>query len=155
LSQLNNIGQAEEQRLDGVDHHALCADRIDGVAQAHEEPLEVVGPGFLDIVGTDMDMIDGQPARSHQRVDVVAKRGAVCRQILGLPSKLRNTPGSSKTVAPLTRKFNAKRVLPDPGPPQTSEGRPVGRPPMVIASKPTTPVGDFLSVSISYLTLPV
>ena len=35
-------------------------------------------------------------------------------------------------------------VLPEPGPPETRVGRPVGRPPLVISSKPGIPVGDFL-----------
>ena len=32
-------------------------------------------------------------------------------------------------------------VLPEPGPPQTSVGRPAGRPPWVISSRPAMPVG--------------
>src|SRR3712207_2273871 len=35
----------------------------------------------------------------------------------------------------------AKSVLPQPAPPQTSVGRPFGRPPWVISSKPPIPVG--------------
>src|SRR5262245_48367156 len=53
-----------------------------------------------------------------------------------------NTPGSPNFTAPWTRKLMAKRVLPQPAPPQMSVGRPVGRPPAVIWSKPSIPVGD-------------
>jgi len=39
-----------------------------------------------------------------------------------------------------------KRVLPQPGPPQTRVGRPFGRPPQVISSSPWMPVGHLGSV---------
>jgi hypothetical protein len=39
----------------------------------------------------------------------------------------------------------ANMVLPQPGPPQTMVGRPAGRPPPVISSKPAIPVGAFFS----------
>ena len=58
-------------------------------------------------------------------------------------SKLMNTPGSPKRVAPLTRNCMANSVLPHPGPPHTRVGRPAGRPPPVISSKPRIPVGAF------------
>ncbi len=41
-------------------------------------------------------------------------------------------------------------VLPDPGPPATSVGRPAGKPPKVISSSPGMPVGAF---AISFLPL--
>ena len=37
----------------------------------------------------------------------------------------------------------AKRVFPHPGPPLTSAGRPLGRPPSVISSRPLMPEGIF------------
>jgi len=37
----------------------------------------------------------------------------------------------------------AKSVFPHPGPPLTSDGRPFGRPPLVISSKPLIPEGIF------------
>src|SRR4051812_38911613 len=52
-----------------------------------------------------------------------------------------NTPGSLNRVTPFTRKVTANSVLPQPAAPHTSDGRPVGRPPKVIASKPVMPVG--------------
>jgi hypothetical protein len=58
-------------------------------------------------------------------------------------SNVMSTPGSSKWRAPFTRKVSASKVLPDPGPPQTSVGRPVGRPPRVISSRPRIPVRVF------------
>src|SRR5689334_4078579 len=55
------------------------------------------------------------------------------------------TPGSSNSVAPRTRNSMPKRVLPQPALPQISVGRPRGRPPPVISSKPVIPVGAFSS----------
>ena len=56
------------------------------------------------------------------------------------------TPGSPYSVAPRTRNSIASNVLPQPAPPQTSVGRPVGNPPPVISSSPRMPVGDFRKV---------
>ena len=54
-----------------------------------------------------------------------------------------STPGSSNWRAPFTRKVSASSVLPDPGPPQTSVGRPFGSPPLVTSSRAGIPVGAF------------
>ena len=43
------VGEAAEERLDGVEHDALGADRVDGVAQADEQAFEVVLAGLLDL----------------------------------------------------------------------------------------------------------
>ncbi len=54
--------QAAEERLDGVEHHALGADRVDGVAQADEQPFEVVLAGLLDLAALDVHVVDDQLA---------------------------------------------------------------------------------------------
>src|SRR6188768_4124871 len=54
-----------------------------------------------------------------------------------------STPGSANCCAPFTRKLTPNNVLPDPGPPDTSVGRPCGRPPLVMSSSPEIPVGAF------------
>src|ERR1051326_4464008 len=46
-------------------------------------------------------------------------------------------------VAPRNRNSMAKSVLPAPALPQMSVGRPAGRPPPVISSKPGMPVSSF------------
>ena len=53
-----------------------------------------------------------------------------------------NTPGSLYRRAPLIKNSIPRIVLPLPGPPQTSVGRPRGSPPPVISSRPWIPVGD-------------
>ena len=55
-------------------------------------------------------------------------------------SKVTNTPLSPRS-APWTRNSRPNSVLPHPGPPHTSVGRPSGSPPPVISSKPSMPVG--------------
>src|SRR5580658_9809482 len=64
---------------------------------------------------------------------------------LPVSSKLTKTPGSSKRVAPFTRKIMLSSVLPQPGPPQISVGRPAGRPPSRMSSRPSIPVGALLN----------
>src|SRR3979490_1566288 len=59
-------------------------------------------------------------------------------------SNVIKTPGSLKCVAPLTRNSMASSVLPHPAFPHTSVGRPDGKPPRVISSRPLTPVRDLL-----------
>src|SRR5688500_14824104 len=58
-------------------------------------------------------------------------------------------PGSPNCVAPRTRNSIASSVLPQPGPPQISVGRPLGSPPPVISSRPAIPVGTFGSLRVS------
>ena len=60
-----------------------------------------------------------------------------------LSSKDMKTPGSPCSTAPRIRNSIAKSVFPHPGPPHTSVGRPRGRPPPVISSRPRTPEGAF------------
>ena len=56
------IRQAGKQRLDGIQHHAFGADGFDGVAQAQEQPFEIVFAGLLDLAAFDVDVIEGQLA---------------------------------------------------------------------------------------------
>src|SRR5260221_3728583 len=56
-------------------------------------------------------------------------------------SRPTTTPASPNCAAPRTRNSAASSVLPQPAPPQTSVGRPRGRPPPVISSRPWMPVG--------------
>ena len=66
-----------------------------------------------------------------------------CASSSPVSSKLMKAPGSPNCVAPRTRNSIASSVLPQPGPPHTSVGRPFGSPPPVISSRPSIPVGAF------------
>ena len=57
-AQQAGVRQAREQALDGVEHHALGADGVDGVAQADEQSLEVVLPRLLDLGALDVHEVD-------------------------------------------------------------------------------------------------
>ena len=54
------VGQAGEERLEGVEHDALGADAVNGVAQADEQALQVVFAGLLDLAALDADVVDGE-----------------------------------------------------------------------------------------------
>ena len=109
----------------------LAPDRVDGVAQADEQPFEVVLAGLLDLAALDVDVVDGElllraPAASRSKP---SERDVAGRAPRSVSSKAMNTPGSPNSVAPRTRNSMASSVLPQPAPPQTSVGRPAGRPP--------------------------
>jgi hypothetical protein len=76
------VGQAGEQRLDGVEHHALRADAVDRVAQADEQAFEVVLAGLLDLVALDVDVVDRDFLLRLQLVEVDAQRTQVLGQFL-------------------------------------------------------------------------
>ena len=135
------VGQAGEQGLDGVQHHPFGADGVDGVAQADEQALQIVLAGLFDLAALDIDEIQGEQLLFFQVRQVEAQGGDVLGQFLRVSSKDMKTPGSRNSVAPRTRNSMASRVLPQPAPPQTRVGRPLGRPPPVISSSPWMPVG--------------
>ena len=82
-AQDGGVGQAAEERLDGVEHDALGADRVDGVAQADEQAFEVVLAGLLDLAALDVDVIDQQLLLLGQVLQVEAEGADVLGQLLG------------------------------------------------------------------------
>ena len=68
-----------------------------------------------------------------------------CARSLARSSKHMKTPGSLCSWMPRTRNSRPISVLPLPEPPQISVGRPRGRPPPVMVSRPWIPVGHFAS----------
>ena len=77
------VGQAAEERLDGVEHDALGPERVDGVAQADEEAFEVVLAGLLDLAALDVDVVHQQLVLLGQLVQVEAEGADVLGQLLG------------------------------------------------------------------------
>src|ERR1700751_3989033 len=61
-------------------------------------------------------------------------------------SKDMKTQGSLYCTMPLIRNCIERSVFPQPAPPQINVGLPFGKPPSVISSKPSTPVGVFGNV---------
>ena len=67
------IRQPGEERLDGVEHHAFRPDRINGVPEPEEEPLEIVFAGLLDLAALDADVIEPDFFLRHELVQVEAE----------------------------------------------------------------------------------
>ena len=137
------VGKARKQRLYGVQHHALGADRVDGKTETDEKTLEVVFPRLLDFAPLDPDMVDGKLARGDQGFEIVAERADICGEIFGALLEAHEDPGLAESATPCTRNVRPNRVFPDPAAPQMRVGLPAGRPPKVIASNPAMPVGAF------------
>src|SRR5258706_10409028 len=63
-------------------------------------------------------------------------------------SQVINPRGSLTSVPPRPRNSTANIVFPQPGPPHTMVGRPLGNPPFVTSSNPAIPVRDLSSLVI-------
>jgi hypothetical protein len=57
-----------KRRFEGVQHHALRADRIDGEPQSDEQPSEVEVARFLDLAAHDRHVIDQDFLRFGKRL---------------------------------------------------------------------------------------
>lgn len=68
-------------------------------------------------------------------------------------SKHMETPGSPYSWMPRTRNSLPNSAFPLSEPPHTSVGRPRGRPPPVIVSRPATPLGHFASLGVGAATV--
>ena len=76
------VRKARKQRLDGVEHHALGADGVDGVAQADEQAFEVVFAGFFNLGAVDVHVVEAQHLAGLQVLQVEAQRSHVGGQLL-------------------------------------------------------------------------
>lgn len=75
------VGEAREERLQGVEDDAPRAHRVDGEREADEEPVEVELPRLLDLGPLDADVLDDDPALGREAVEVEAERARVDRQL--------------------------------------------------------------------------
>ena len=82
-SQDGGVAQAAEERLDGIEHDALGADGVDGMAEADEQAFEIVLTGLLDLGTLDVDVVQQQFVFSGQLVQVEAEGAHILRQFLG------------------------------------------------------------------------
>ena len=83
-AQDGGVGQPGEERLDGVEHHALGADAVDRVPQPDEQPFQVVLARLLDLAALDVDEVEHQFLLRDQRLEIMPERGEVRRQLLGV-----------------------------------------------------------------------
>ena len=100
------------KRFDGVEHHALGADLLDGVFEAHEQALEIVFAGFLDLAAIDVDVVDDELSSARPagrgRSRASARPARVLRRF---PRRSCSTPGSAYCCAPFTRKLMPEQRL--------------------------------------------
>ena len=75
------IGEARKQGFGCVEHHATRADRVDGMAEADEQALEVVLAGLLDLATLDPHVVDQQSLLGDQARYVVAERGDIGSEV--------------------------------------------------------------------------
>jgi len=71
-AQHGRVGQAREERFDGVEHDALGADAVDGMTESDEQAFEVEVAVLLDFAALDAHEIDREQAPGHQIVEVEA-----------------------------------------------------------------------------------
>jgi hypothetical protein len=77
------VGEAGEERLNGVQHDPLRADAVDRCAQPDEEAFEIILSGLVDLAPLHAHMVDRQLPGPEQPGDVEAQRGDVGAQLLG------------------------------------------------------------------------
>ena len=140
------VRQAGEQHLDGIQHHAFGADRIDGFAQPDEQAARDRirrSPRFRSVrcAPSPRQLL----ARQSVGADRYPSEATFVASSSAVSSKAMKTPGSLYSVAPCARNAMPSMVLPQPAAPHTKVGRPLGRPPPVISSRPEMPVGTFSS----------
>ena len=74
------VGQAGEQRLERVQHHALGADGVDRVTEPDEQSFQVVLAGLLDLAALDVDIVQHDFPALGQTFQVESERSDVFGQ---------------------------------------------------------------------------
>src|SRR5436189_3705556 len=105
------IGQAGKQRLQRIEHDALCLDGIDGVAEPDEEAFEVVFTGLLDLASLDMNMIEINEFFRYQVVKVKAERADILLQFFLVFLEHHENAGLAKFQSSANDKFGAEHRL--------------------------------------------
>ena len=147
------VGQAGEQRLDGVQHDALGPDLLDHRVRGGRTgpPGRTRRSPRSRCARCARSRSPSGSARSGRSRSKPSEATFLARSS-AVSSKVMKTPGSSNSVMPRTMNSIASSVLPDPAPPQTSVGRLRGKPPSVISSRPLMPVGHFCTAGIARAT---
>src|SRR5512146_2489906 len=77
------VRQAAEEGLDGIQHYAYGAPAADRKIEAHEQALEIVLAGLLDLAAIDVDVIDGELPLRDQCRQIEPERGHVAGEVAG------------------------------------------------------------------------
>jgi hypothetical protein len=75
------VREAAEQALDRVEHDALGAERVDRVAQPHEQAAEVVVAGLVDLAALDAHVVDQDALAPLELRQVHPERADVLGQL--------------------------------------------------------------------------
>ena len=103
------VGEPGKQGLHRVQHHPFGADRIDGKAQADEQPLQVVVAGFLDLAALDEDVVDGELLFALQVRQVKPQGRDVSGELLGGFLKGHEDAGLVELHRPPHQKLHAQK----------------------------------------------
>ena len=76
------VGQSGKERLDRVEDDALGPDGIDRVAQADEQPFEVVRAGLLNLTRLDAHVVEHDLLACRERTRVEPERREIQREVL-------------------------------------------------------------------------
>ncbi len=75
------IRQAAEQRVDGIEHHALRTDAIDGLPQPDEQAFEVEATAFKHLLRVQHDTIHNHLSAGDHRLHIEPQGVHVLRDI--------------------------------------------------------------------------
>ena len=105
------VAQRGEQRLDGVQHDALGADRVDGRVQADEQAVQIVFAGLHDLVAVDCHRIDHQLLAGDQVGQIEAERADIRRQVVGALLEAHEDAGLVVVLDATDQEFHAHQRL--------------------------------------------
>ena len=109
------VGEAAEQGLDGVEHDPLGLDAVDRVAEPHEQPLEVVVAGLLDLAALDDDVREPDLLLGRQLVEVEAERADVLGQLPRRLLEREEHPGLAELRRAADQELHGEQGLAAPG----------------------------------------
>ncbi len=129
-AQDRRVFEGEKQAFDGVEHDPLGADVRDREFEAQKQAFEIVIADLGEIRRRiDRDVLDVDLLVGDEPIEAEADEATLSTMSPGRSSNVTKMPARPRT-APLMRKVEANRVLPQPAEPHTRVGRPRGSPPL-------------------------
>src|SRR4029450_12286728 len=104
------IGEPSEEGLNGIQEHTLGANRINGVAEPHKQPLKVILTRFLDLAGVKVDVIESQFFFGHELWQVKSEGGDVGDQVINTLFKS-DADARLPQLRPAYEEFHAEQGL--------------------------------------------
>src|SRR4029453_15078034 len=122
----NLLREPSEEGLNGIEEHTLSANRINGIAEPHKQPLKVILTRFLDLTGVKLDVVESQFLLGDELWQIKSERGDVGDEVF-------NTLFKGDTDARLTQlctayeEFHAEQGLPAAGAATDERWPPLGQ----------------------------